>query len=234
MAPIYHELTPPGIWNYCSHCSTQRDTVNKTPRTHSNQQKHERKSTTGSENEAPFHESQWLPLLSSSSENVDELKSHLTGCREGIKGLMAPGRQWNFTIREGSDKHSSVETSKHGAAAGTSKEDCAASNNSLVSACGWRHWHAGISEESDSRLFFFLSLAAGGISVSLFSCAGDKTPSYTDGRCFTAGREGLLPSRAANIHLSWETPELLCPPAGILGNALAISLTSGFDKFFRA
>lgn len=87
--------------NCRSHRSTRRDAVNKTPRTPSNQQKQERKSTTSLENEAPLHESQWLPLVSSSSENIDELR----GRREGIKRLVAPGRQRNVTIREGSDKH---------------------------------------------------------------------------------------------------------------------------------
>lgn len=86
MAPIYHELTPAGTGNYRSHRSTRRGAVNKTPRTPSNQQKQERKSTTSLENEAPLHESQWLPLVSSSSENVDELKNLLWGAGKESRG----------------------------------------------------------------------------------------------------------------------------------------------------
>lgn len=171
MAPIYHELTPPGIRNYCSHCSTQKDAVNKAPRTPSNQQKHERQSTTASENEAPFHESQWLPLLSSSSENVDELKNRLMGCREGIKGLMAPGRQRNFTIREGSDKHRVLWRHQ-------SMVQLLVRQRRIVlsPATPWCQLVVGVTDtlESAKRATpgsFLLPLAAGGISVSMFSCA---------------------------------------------------------------
>lgn len=176
MGPIYHELTPPGIWNFCSHCSSQRDAVNKTPRTPSNQQKYERKSTTGSENEAPFHESQQLPLLSSSSENIDEPKNHLMGCRNGIKGLMAPGRQWNFTIRESSDKHRVPWRHQSMVQCWYVKGGLCCLQQ-LPGVSSWlaslTHWNK---QREQLQTLFFLSLAAGGISVSMFSCVGGKTP----------------------------------------------------------
>lgn len=75
MASIYHKLTPHVMQNYVSHCSIQRDGVNKNhvhkPPSNQKKKKGKRKSISGLENEEPFHKLQWLLFLSSSSESVN-------------------------------------------------------------------------------------------------------------------------------------------------------------------